>query len=154
MLNKKILGAVMLAAVAASSAAVAGDRDFNTVAGAVVGAAIGHSTGSRNGTVIGGVLGAAVGNSINTDSRSYNRGGYYETRNYQQPAQVYYQQPQQVYYERPAPVYYAPPPRYYGPPAVVYVEPERGYYRGHGRRWEGRRDYDDDRGERHHGHYR
>jgi len=140
MLNKKLLGVVMVAAVAVSSAAVADDRDFNTVAGAVVGAAIGHSTGGRNGAIVGGVIGAAVGNSISTNDRYYNggnRGGYYQ----QAPQPVYYQPaPQPVYYQpAPQPVYYAPAPRYYGPPAVIYVQP-RGYYHDHGR-WEGRGGY-------------
>src|SRR5450830_1044080 len=131
MLNKKLLGVVMVAAVAVSSAAVAGDRDFNTVAGAVVGAAIGHSTGGRDGAIVGGVIGAAVGNSISTNDRYYNggyRGGYYQSA------------PQPVYYQpAPQPVYYAPAPRYYGPPAVIYVQP-RGYYHDRGR-WEGRGGY-------------
>lgn len=146
MLNNTILGAVMLAAIAISPLAVAGDRDFNTAAGAVVGAAIGHNSGGRDGALVGGVLGAVVGNSLSTDDRSYrNRnGGYVETRVYAQPAPVYYQ---------PAPVYYEPAPRYYAPPAVVYVESGRPYYyreyggrRWEGRRWEGRHGRD---GERH-----
>src|SRR5471032_1242848 len=118
MLNKTVLGVVTLAAAAISSTAMADDRGFDTVAGAVVGAAIGNSTGSRNGALVGGLVGAAVGNSIDTGDR-YRR-GYTETRVYSRPAPVYYEQ---------APVYYAPPPRYYAPPAqVVYVEP-RPYYR-------------------------
>lgn len=153
MLNKKILGAAMLATVAVSSAAVAGDRDFNTVAGAVVGAAIGHNTGGRDGAVVGGLLGAAVGNSLGGNDRSYNNGGYYQSNNYQQ-APVYYERQAPVYYERQAPVYYEPAPRYYSAPAVVYVEPSRGYYRERGGRWDDRRDYYGDRHDRHHGYYR
>ena len=53
MLNKKILGAVTLAAMAVSSAAMAGDRDFNTAAGAVIGAAIGSNAGGRDGAIVG-----------------------------------------------------------------------------------------------------
>ncbi len=125
MLSKKMMGVALLATAAVSSSAFAGDRDFNTVAGAVVGAAIGNSTGGRDGAIVGGLVGAAVGNSIRTNDDRYYRGGrrdYVETRVYTQPAPVYY--------ERPAPVYYAPPPRYYEPPPrVVYVEPARPYYR-------------------------
>jgi Glycine zipper 2TM domain len=141
MLNKKLLGAVMVAAVAVSSAAVADDRDFNTVAGAVVGAAIGHSTGGRNGAIVGGVIGAAVGNSIRTNDGYYNGGGYRGSYYQPAPQPVYYQQaPQPVYYQpAPQPVYYAPAPRYYGPPAVIYVQP-RGFHHDHGR-WEGRGGY-------------
>jgi hypothetical protein len=129
MLSKKMMGVALLAVAAVSSSAYAGDRDFNTVAGAVVGAAIGNSAGGRDGAIVGGLVGAAVGNSIRTDDRYY-RGrdrGYVETRVYSQPAPVYY--------ERPAPVYYAPPVRYYEPPPrVVYVEPAPRYYREE--RWE------------------
>ena len=131
MLNKSSLCAVMLAAVAVSSAAVAGDRDFNTAAGAVIGASIGHSSGGRDGAIVGGVLGAVIGNSLS--ERSHDGGGYYQTRNYQ-PAAVYYE---------PAPVYYAQPQRYPAPP-VVYVEPGRPYYReNRGHYHEVRRDYHD-----------
>lgn len=139
MLNKKILGAVMLAAVTISGGALASDRDFNTVAGAAVGAAIGHNAGGRDGAIVGGLVGAAVGNSISTDGRSYRRGGYVETRVYEQPAPVYYE---------PAPVYYAPPPRYYAPPRVVYVEPARPVYYQEYREY-----YDGDRYEHHHHHH-
>jgi len=133
MLSKKMMGVALLATAAVSTSAFAGDRDFNTVAGAVVGAAIGSSAGGRDGAIVGGVLGAAVGNSIRTGDRYYRggRGGYVETRVYAQPAPVYY--------ERPAPVYYGPPARYYAPPPrVVYVEPGRSYYRGD--RWDDRHD--------------
>src|SRR4051812_7292379 len=106
MLNKKFMGVALLAAAAVSSSAFAGDRDFNTVAGAVVGAAIGNSAGGRDGAIVGGLVGAAVGNSINTGDRYYRGGGrgYVETRVYSQPAPVYYQS---------APTYYEPAPRYY-----------------------------------------
>lgn len=117
MLNIKTLGALLLTSLllpALSSTAMAGDRDFNTAAGAVIGASIGHNSGGRDGAIVGGVLGAVVGNSLSNNDR----GGYYETRSYQQ-APVYYEQP---------PVYYSAPQRYYAPP-VVYVEQERPYYR-------------------------
>src|SRR5471032_827647 len=137
MLSKKFMGVALLAAAAVSSSAYAGDRDFNTVAGAVVGAAIGHNAGGRDGAIVGGLVGAAVGNSINTNDRYYDRGRggrYVETRVYSQPAPVYYE---------PAPVYYAPPPRYYAPPPrVVYVEPARPYYQ----------EYREERWEHHHHH--
>jgi hypothetical protein len=133
MLSKKMMGVALLATAALSSSAFASDRDFNTVAGAVVGAAIGNSAGGRDGAIVGGLVGAAVGNSVRTSDDRYYRGGrrdYVETRVYSQPAPVYY--------ERPAPVYYAPPPRYYEPPPrVVYVEPARPYYREYrGDRWD------------------
>lgn len=148
MFNTKFAGAALIvAATAVSSAAMAGDRGVNTAVGAVVGAAIGSSTGHRNGAIVGGVIGAAVGNSISTSHRGYrddrsgyyeNRSGYYdsgydnryESRHYDnyRPAPVYVQS--RTYYE-PAPVYYQPAPRYYSRPAVVYVE-QRGHrhYRG------------------------
>jgi hypothetical protein len=135
MLNKKFLSAVaMLGAVAFStSASAAGDRDFNTAAGAVIGAAIGSQNGGSGGAVVGGLVGAAVGNSL-SGGHGHSR-GYVSTRVYAQPAPVYYE---------PAPVYYEPAPRYYHRPAprVVYVEPARpvvyyreyrGGYRHHGR---------------------
>ena len=78
MLKSKIVGAVVLAAVAVSPAAMADDRGTNTALGAVVGAAIGASAGGSGGALVGGVLGAAVGNSISTrDDRRY-----YDNRNY------------------------------------------------------------------------
>ena len=147
MLNKKLVGAALLAAAAVSGSAMANDRGINTVAGAVVGAAIGNSAGGRDGAIVGGLVGAAVGNSINTGDRYYRGGGgYVQTRVYSQPAPVYYE---------PAPVYYEPAPRYYAP-QVVYVEPGRGYYHDRGyreyREYRGDRGYyDHDRGERHHG---
>lgn len=135
MLNKLIPGAAVLAALAISSAALAGERDFNTAAGAIVGAAIGSNSGARDGVLVGAVLGAAVGSSLSVNDGGYRSDGYYTPRTYQ-PAPVYYE---------PAPVYYAPPPRYYAPPAVVYVEPAQpSYRRHHERRWEDRRDERDD----------
>lgn len=139
MLNKTIVGLVMVAATAISSTAMAaGDRDFNTGAGAVIGAVIGNNSGGAGGAVVGGVIGAAVGNSLSSGhNRGYGGRSYVETRVYQ-PAPVYYAPPPQVYY--------APPPRYYAPaPEVVYVERGRGYRE---------RDYyyrDDRRGDYHHG---
>jgi hypothetical protein len=148
MLSKKLLGVAFLTTAALSSSAFAGDRDFNTVAGAVVGAAIGNSAGGRDGAIVGGLVGAAVGNSIRTDDRHYRGGGrgYVETRVYSQPAPVYYERPAPVYYERPAPVYYERPAQVYysPPPRVVYVEPH-SYYRDS--RWE--RDRHHDRHDRH-----
>jgi hypothetical protein len=145
MLNKNILGGVMLVAAAAvsSGAMAAGDRDFNTAAGAVIGAAIGSNSGP-NGALVGGLVGAAVGNAITPNDRYYRGGRYVETRVYANPAPVYYE---------PAPVYYAPPPppppRYYAPPRVVYVEPARPYREVREVR-EYRRDYYyDDRGHHH-----
>ncbi|MBC7456036.1 MAG: glycine zipper 2TM domain-containing protein [Massilia sp.] len=80
MLNKKCLGAMMLAAALVSSTAMADDRGVNTAFGAVIGAGIGNSTGARNGALIGGLLGAAVGSSISTNDRSYSNGGYDDYR--------------------------------------------------------------------------
>jgi outer membrane lipoprotein SlyB len=89
MLSKKMMGVALLAVAAVSSSAYAGDRDFNTVAGAVVGAAIGNSAGGRDGAIVGGLVGAAVGNSIRTDDRYYRgRDRGVETRVYTQPAPV------------------------------------------------------------------
>jgi hypothetical protein len=156
MLNKKCVGAVILAAMAVSSTAMAQDRGTNTVVGGLLGAAIGHSAGGRDGAIVGGVLGAAVGNSLATNDRNNgyydNRGGYYNSPNtyyenrdsyydnrgsYYQPAPVYVQ-PAPVYVQ-PAPVYYAPAPRYYSQPsAVVYVGGGRGYYDGYNRGYGGR----------------
>ena len=136
--TKKILGTMALgAAVTVSSAAfAAGDREFNTAAGAVIGAAIGSQNGT-GGAVVGGIVGAAVGNAISSD-RHHNR-GYVQTRVYAQPQPVYYARPQPVYYE-PAPVYYEPPRVRYVEPAPVYVE--RRVYREY---------YDEPRHHHHHG---
>lgn len=142
MFNKRFAGLMLMgAALTASSAAfAAGDRDFNTAAGAVIGAAIGSQNGS-GGAVVGGLVGAAVGNSLPTGRHSR---GYVETRVYSQPAPVYYE-PAPVYYNPPPRVYYEPAPRVYYQPAPVYVEPRPVYYYGdryyrghghhHGRRW-------------------
>jgi hypothetical protein len=121
MLSKKFLGVMLLgaaAATASSTAFAAGDRDFNTAAGAVLGAAIGSQNGS-GGALVGGLVGAAVGNAISSD-RHYGGRGYVSTRVYAQPAPVYYE---------PAPVYYEAPRRYYYAPAPVYVEPRPVYLR-------------------------
>jgi len=166
MLNKKCFGAVILAAVAVSPSAFAGDRGTNTAVGAVLGAAIGGTAGGGGGAIIGGVLGAAVGNSLSShdDRRYYNNRGYASV-NYYQPAPVY-AQPRQVYYEEPRPVYYDQP-RYYSAPTVVYVGQrgyrdhgwDRGHGRDHNRGWDrdgrGGRDWDrDGRGDRHDGYRR
>ena len=155
MLNKKCFGAVILAAVAVSPSAFAGDRDTNTAVGAVLGAAIGGTAGGGGGALIGGVLGAAVGNSLGDhgDRRYYNNNRGYASVNYYQPAPVYYNQPRPVYYEQPRPVYYEQP-RYYRESAVVYVAPRGGYRdhgwdRGHHRGWDR-----DGRGDRHDGYRR
>jgi hypothetical protein len=141
MFNKRLAGLMLMgAALTASSAAfAAGDRDFNTAAGAVIGAAIGSQNGS-GGAVVGGLVGAAVGNSLPTHGGR----GYVSTRVYAgAPAPVYYE-PAPVYYQ-PAPrVYYEPAPRVYYEPAPVYVEPRPvyyygdRYYRGHGHGHHGR----------------
>ena len=114
MLNKKCFGAVILAAVAVSPSAFAGDRGTNTAVGAVLGAAIGATAGGGGGALVGGVLGAAVGNSI---GGGYDGRRHYDNRGY---ASVGYYQPAPVYVQ-PRPVYYEQP-RYYREPAVVYVE--------------------------------
>jgi hypothetical protein len=138
MLTKKFLGVILLgaAAVTASSTAfAAGDRDFNTAAGAVLGAAIGSQNGS-GGALVGGLLGAAVGNAVSSDGRHHGGRGYVSTRVYTQPAPVYYE-PAPVYYEAPR-RYYAPAPVYYEAPRPYYREYyrgdryDRGYGRGHG----------------------
>lgn len=138
MINKRFAGLVLMgAALTVSSAAfAAGDRDFNTAAGAVLGAAIGSQNGS-GGAVVGGLVGAAVGNALSSDGRHHHR-GYVQTRVYaNSPAPVYYE-PAPVYYQ-PAPrVYYQSAPRVYYEPAPVYVESryyygDRHYRRGHGR---------------------
>jgi hypothetical protein len=149
MLNKKCLGAVILAAAAVSSTAMADDRGVNTAVGAVIGAAIGHNSGGRDGALVGGVIGAALGNAVSTgDNRSYN-GGYYDNRgSYYRQAPVYVEARSYApaYYE-PRQVIYTPPVRYYQQPAVVYVNPGRGHYGHHGRDYDrdGRWDRDHDR---------
>jgi hypothetical protein len=138
MLNKKCLGAALLAAAAVSTTAMADDRGVNTAVGAVLGAAIGHGAGGRNGAIVGGVLGAAVGNSLSTRDQYYrgNRGGYayYDAPAYVESRPAYvesrpvYVESEPVYYEAPRPVYYDAP-RYYQQPAVI-IETGRGYYGG------------------------
>src|SRR6478609_8028690 len=78
MLNKKCFGAVLLAAAAVSSTAMAQDRGANTVIGALAGAAIGGGAAGRNGALVGAAIGAAVGNSVRTNDDYYyrNRGNY------------------------------------------------------------------------------
>jgi surface antigen len=142
MLNKKCLGAALLAAAAVSGTAMAQDRGMNTAVGAVLGAAVGHSAGGRDGAIVGGVLGAAVGNSISTrddyrGNRGYASASYYEAAPayvesrpvYVQQAPAYYEAPRAVYYQETRPVYYNAP-RYYREPVVI-VEPGRGHH-GHG----------------------
>ena len=140
MLKKTFVGAVLLAATAVSTTALAQDRGFNTVAGAVVGAAIGNSTHDRNGAAIGGLIGAAVGNSLPTSNdryynNGYSNGGYVDTRASYYDNRGYsnsYYQPAPVYVE-PRPVYYAPAPVYYSQPSAVVYVGGGGYY-GHGYR--------------------
>jgi hypothetical protein len=73
MLKKKCIGAMLLAAAAVSTSAMAGDRGVNTVVGALAGAAIGGSVGGRDGALVGGAIGAAVGNSVRTNDDYYSR---------------------------------------------------------------------------------
>jgi hypothetical protein len=147
MLNKKCFGAVLLAAAAVSSTAMAQDRGVNTAMGALVGAAIGGSAGGRDGAIVGGVLGAAVGNSVRTNddyyyrNRSYAYGGYASNYGY---ANDYYQ-------PAPAAVYVESSPRYYYQPRPVYVEPrvhyyDRGSYYDRGRGYDHGYDRGHDRG--------
>jgi len=126
MLNKKCFGAVLLAAAAVSSTAMAQDRGANTVIGALAGAAIGGGAGGRDGALVGAAIGAAVGNSVRTNDDYYyrdrDRGNYgysnsYYSGNYYQPA--------------PAAVYVESRPRYYYEPRPVYVESRPYYDRGH-----------------------
>jgi len=142
MLKKKCIGAMLLAAAAVSTTAMADDRGLNTVVGALAGAAIGGSVGGRDGAFVGGAIGAAVGNSVRTNDDYYynNRGnrGYAYSNGYsggyyqQAPAYV---ESRPVYVEsRPA---YVEPPRYYydSRPDVVVVERNR-YYDRHDRGWD------------------
>jgi hypothetical protein len=121
MLNKKCFGAVLLAAAAVSSTAMAQDRGANTVIGALAGAAIGGGAAGRDGALVGAAIGAAVGNSVRTNDDYYYRsrgnyayGGY--ANDYYQPA--------------PAAVYVESRPRYYYEPRPVYVESRPYYDRG------------------------
>ncbi|WP_296943901.1 YMGG-like glycine zipper-containing protein [uncultured Massilia sp.] len=148
MLKTKCFGAVLLAAAAVSSTAMASDRGVNTAVGAIAGAAIGGSVGGRDGALVGGAIGAVVGNSVRTNDdyyyrdRGYVSSGYYPSgyssgysSGYYQPAPVYVQ-PRPVYVEsRP---YYAPPPAYYydrRPGVVVIDRGGRGWDR-HDRGWD------------------
>lgn len=126
---KKIFGVVLLgAAVTTSSAALAaGDRAFNTAAGAVIGAAIGSQTGNgTTGTVVGGVVGGVLGNAISSGDRDRHHDRGYQGRGYAQP--------QPVYYEAPRPRYVREAPVYVDRRPVVreYYVQERGHGRGHG----------------------
>jgi hypothetical protein len=144
MLNKKCFGAVLLAAAAVSSTAMAQDRGANTVIGALAGAAIGGSAAGRDGALVGAAIGAAVGNSVRTNGDYYyrDRGNYgysnnYYAGNYYQPAPaaVYVEQRPRYYYE-PRPVYVESRPyydrgRYYDRGGRYYGDHDRGYDRGH-----------------------
>lgn len=134
MFNKKCFGAVLLAAAAVSSTAMASDRGVNTAVGAVVGAAIGHSAGGRDGAIVGGVIGAALGNSVSTrdDRRYYDNRGYASVQ-YYQPAPVYVEQPRPVYVEQ----------RHYHRPEVVVIHKDRGHRKHRGYRHGYERGYDD-----------
>jgi hypothetical protein len=136
MLNSKWMGAVLLAATAASSAAMADERGVNTVVGATLGAAIGHSNGGgREGAIVGGLIGAALGSSASTrDDRTY-------TTSYAAPRNVTYVEVPRVRYVEarryePAPVYVEPvfvverAPRYVAAQPVVYIDSPH-YYRSH-----------------------
>jgi hypothetical protein len=140
MLKKTCVGAVLLAAAAVSTTAMADDRGVNTAVGALVGAAIGGSAGGRDGAIVGGVLGAAVGSSVRTND-DYYRGRGYVSGGYSTGYSSGYYQPAPVYVES-RPVYTAPPRYYYDArPEVVYVNRDRGYRdRGYDR------DHDHDRG--------
>jgi hypothetical protein len=117
MLNKKCFGAVLLAAAAVSSTAMAQDRGANTVIGALAGAAIGGGAAGRDGALVGAAIGAAVGNSVRTNDDYYrNRGNYaYGNVAYGGYSNDYYQ-------PAPAAVYVESRPRYYYEPRPVYVE--------------------------------
>jgi hypothetical protein len=146
MLKKKCFGAVLLAAAAVSSTALADDRGVNTAVGALFGAAIGGSAAGRDGALVGGVIGAAVGNSVRTNDDYYSRNRGYASSGY-------YSSGYSSGYYAPAPVYVESRPSYYyqSRPDVVYVSPSRGYYdRGHDRDRRNDRDYgrDHDRGDR------
>ena len=130
MLKKTCFGAVLPAAAAVSTTAMAQDRGVNTAVGALAGAAIGGGIGGRDGAIVGGVLGAAIGNSARTYDDGYYRGRVYSSGSYYQPAPVYVE-PRPVYVES-APVYYDAPAYYYRDrPTAVYVERGRGYDRGY-----------------------
>jgi hypothetical protein len=140
MLKKKCIGAMLLAAAAVSTSAMADDRGVNTVVGALAGAAIGGSVGGRDGALVGGAIGAAVGNSVRTNDDYYYRnrgyayssgysGGYYQSAPaYVESRPVYVESPRYSYNSRPD---------------VVVVERGRGYH-DHDRGWH--RGWDRDRG--------
>jgi hypothetical protein len=141
MLKKKCIGAMLLAAAAVSSTAMADDRGVNTVVGALAGAAIGGSVGGRNGALVGGAIGAAVGNSARTNDDYYYRNrGYAYSSGYSNGYSGGYYQSAPAYVES-RPVYvesrpvYVEPSRYYynSRPDVVVVERGRGY--DHDRGW-------------------
>jgi hypothetical protein len=139
MLKKKCIGAMLLAAAAVSTSAMAGDRGVNTVVGALAGAAIGGSVGGRDGALVGGAIGAAVGNSVRTNDDYYYRNrGYAYSSGY---SGGYYQSAPAYVESRPV---YVESPRYYynSRPDVVVVERGRGY--NHDRGWH--RGWDRDRG--------
>ncbi|MFT5644849.1 MAG: hypothetical protein ACI83P_002413 [Janthinobacterium sp.] len=119
MSKQKILSALLLSAAAMSSTALAGERDFNTLAGAVIGASIGMGSGGSNGAIIGGVLGAVLGNSLSGNHRFDNRANYAETRSYP-PAPAYYEQ--RTVYQQPRPSYSSTRRNDYTAP-VAYAEP-------------------------------
>ncbi|MDY7577466.1 hypothetical protein RGU70_03920 [Herbaspirillum sp. RTI4] len=131
MSNYKIVSALLIAGVLASSVSTAAYAD-------------GRGHGGGNGVaLVAGILGAvAVGSIIANSGPVYQEAPRYypPQRVYQEPQPVYYQAPQQVYYQQPG--YYQRP--------VVYVEPEHrrhhGYYEDsyYGRR----HGYDDDRRDR------
>ena len=146
MLKKKCIGAMLLAAAAVSTSAMADDRGVNTVVGALAGAAIGGSVGGRDGALVGGAIGAAVGNSVRTNDDYYYRnrgyaysggynGGYYQSAPAYVESRPVYVQPRPVYVESPR--YY-----YNSRPDVVVVERGRGYDHDRGRH----RGWDRDRG--------
>ena len=148
MLKKKCIGAMLLAAAAVSSTAMADDRGVNTVVGALAGAAIGGSVGGRNGALVGGAIGAAVGNSVRTNDDYYSRnrgyayssgysGGYYQSAPTYVEARPVYVEPRPVYVEQRG--YYRDTR-----PDVVVVERDRGY--DHDRGWHRGWDRGHDRG--------
>jgi hypothetical protein len=146
MLNKKCFGAVLLAAAAVSSTAMAQDRGANTVIGALAGAAIGGSAAGRDGALVGAAIGAAVGNSVRTNDDYYyrDRGNYGYSNGY---SNTYYSG--NYYQPAPAAVYVESRPRYYYEPRPVYVESRPYYDRGH--YYDRGRYYDrGDRGDRYH----
>jgi hypothetical protein len=168
MLNKKCFGAVLLAAAAVSSTAMAQDRGANTVIGALAGAAIGGSAGGRDGALVGAAIGAAVGNSVRSDDNYYRNRGSYAYNSYPSGyssgySNTYYAN--DYYQPAPAAVVVESRPSYYYEPRPVYVESrpvyvesrpyyDRDRYYDRGRHYDRERYYD-----RHHdrggwGHYR